>query len=116
MACHFARQPLCGAKFLMECRAEPFRPTGAGFSHKAERVPKEINHAPILSRDRVFAFTTRSKLGALPCSRLMYDLDCPICLNSFSFENFRSLPCGMSLRMMSLYCYCIYPMPLLLVT
>jgi len=26
----------------------------------------------------------------------MYDLDCPICLNSFSFEHIRSLPCGMS--------------------
>lgn len=39
----------------------------------------------------------------------MYDLDCPICLNSFSFEHIRSLPCGMSLRRISVYCYCILP-------
>jgi len=39
----------------------------------------------------------------------MFDLDCPICLNSFSFECIRSLPCGMSLRRISVYCYSILP-------
>jgi hypothetical protein len=38
----------------------------------------------------------------------MYDLDCPICLNSFSFEHIRSLPCGMSLRRVFV-CYSILP-------
>ena len=28
----------------------------------------------------------------------MYELDCPICLNSFTFEDIRSLPCGKSLQ------------------
>ena len=38
-------------------------------------------------------------------SRPMFNLDCPICLNSFSFEHIRSLPCGMSLRRASVYCF-----------
>ena len=33
----------------------------------------------------------------------MYELDCPICLNSFAFEHIRSLPCGKSSHRMSVY-------------
>ncbi|KAH9995497.1 hypothetical protein BJV77DRAFT_222342 [Russula vinacea] len=49
----------------------------------------KTNHALIRSRDRVSVLEPRSLL-----SRLMCDLDCPICLNSFTFEHIRSLPCG----------------------
>jgi hypothetical protein len=60
---------------------------------RSKRITRAPNQLTRCSRDRVSGRVHATRLGL---SIHMYDLDCPICMNSFKFEDIRSLPCGES--------------------